>query len=127
MGVSIWSLVAYIAAIIFWNSKMKRNIGEAMVVGWIVVLLFGGGKFFALMTRSLEFAATQETVYAALAFVFMAFVMTKTGLVNRMVDILNSTLGRIPGGAGYISTLASALMGLISGSGSGNAAAVGAC
>ena len=46
MGVSIWSLVAYIAAIIFWNSKMKRNIGEAMVVGWIVVLLFGGGKFF---------------------------------------------------------------------------------
>ena len=126
MGVSIWSLVAYIAAIIFWNSKMKRNIGEAMVVGWIVVLAFGGGKFFDLMMRSLNFAATQETVYAALAFVFMAFVMTKTGLVNRMVDILNSTLGRIPGGAGYISTLASALMGLISGSGSGNAAAVGA-
>ena len=45
MGVSIWSLVAYIAAIIFWNSKMKRNIGEAMVVGWIVVLLFGGLAF----------------------------------------------------------------------------------
>ena len=71
MGVSIWSLVAYIAAIIFWNSKMKRNIGEAMVVGWIVVLLFGGGKFFDLMKRSLEFASTQETVYAALAFVFI--------------------------------------------------------
>jgi TRAP-type C4-dicarboxylate transport system permease large subunit len=126
MGMSIWSLIAYIAAIIFWNSGLKRNIGEAMVVGWVVVLLFGGSQFFDLLMKSIIFAATQETVYAALAFVFMAFVMTKTGLVSRMVDILNSTLGRIAGGAGYISTLASALMGLISGSGSGNAASVGA-
>ena len=126
MGLSIWSLIAYIAAIIVWNAGLKRNIGEAMIVGWIVVLLFGGSKFIDLAVKSITFAATQETVYAALAFVFMAFVMTKTGLVNRMVDILNSTLGRVAGGAGYISTLASALMGLISGSGSGNAASVGA-
>ena len=48
MGMSIWSLIAYIAAIIFWNSKLKRNIGEAMVVGWLVVLLFGGSKFLSL-------------------------------------------------------------------------------
>lgn len=123
---SIWSLIAYIAAIIFWSSWLKRNIGEAMIVGWVVVLLFGGSQFFTLLQKSIIFAATQETVYAALAFVFMAFVMSKTGLVNRLVDILNSTLGRIAGGAGYISTLASALMGLISGSGSGNAASVGA-
>ena len=126
MGTSIWSLIAYIVAIIFWNSGMKRNIGEAMLFGWIVVLAFSGNKFWTLMLDSLNFAATQQTVYAALAFVFMAFVMTKTGLVNRMVDILNSTLGRVAGGAGYISTIASALMGLVSGSGSGNAASVGA-
>ncbi len=126
MGISIWSLIAYIIAIIFWNSGMKRNIGEAMLFGWIVVLAFAGNKFWTLMLDSLNFAATQQTVYAALAFVFMAFVMTKTGLVNRMVDILNSTLGRVAGGAGYISTIASALMGLVSGSGSGNAASVGA-
>ncbi|WP_040293530.1 TRAP transporter large permease subunit [Acetonema longum] len=123
---SIWSLLAYIAAIIFWSSWLKRNIGEAMVVGWVVVLLFGGSQFFDLLMKSIVFAAMQETVYAALAFVFMAFVMSKTGLVNRLVDILNSTLGRVAGGAGYISTLASALMGLISGSGSGSAASVGA-
>lgn len=126
MGISIWSLIVYIAAIIFWNSGLKRNIGEAMLFGWIVVLMFAGSKIWVLMLDSLNFAATQETVYAALAFVFMAFIMTKTGLVNRMVDILNSTLGRVAGGAGYISTIASALMGLVSGSGSGNAASVGA-
>lgn len=126
MGLSIWSLVVYIVAIIFWNSALKRNIGEAMLVGWLVVLVFAKEKFLVLMWDSIVFASTQETVYAALAFVFMAFIMTKTGLVDRMVDILNSTLGRVAGGAGYISTVASALMGLVSGSGSGNAASVGA-
>lgn len=126
MGLSIWSLIAYIAAIIIWNVGLKRNIGEAMIIGWITVLIFGGSEFLNLAANSVIFAATQETVYAALAFVFMAFVMTKTGLVNRMVDILNSSLGGLTGGAGYISTLSSALMGLISGSGSGNAASVGA-
>ena len=125
MGLALWSLIAYIAVIIFWNSALKRNIGEAMVAGWVVVLLFSGSKITDLAWKSLVFASTQETVYAALAFVFMAFIMGKTGLVTRMVDILNSTLGRVAGGAGYISTLASALMGLVSGSGSGNAAAVG--
>ncbi|RKL63366.1 C4-dicarboxylate ABC transporter permease [Thermoanaerobacteraceae bacterium SP2] len=96
-----------------------------MGIGLIVVLLFGGSQFFILLQDGIIYAVTQETVFAALAFVFMAYVMTKTGLISRLVDILNSILGRIPGGAGYISTLASALMGMISGSGSGNAASVG--
>jgi len=125
MALSLWSLVAYIAVILVWNMGLKRNIGEAMGVGWLAVLLFGGKDFFVLLTKSATFAATNETVFAALAFVFMAYVMTKTGLVNRLVDILNSVLGRVAGGAGYIATIAAALMGLVSGSGSGNAASVG--
>ena len=126
IGLSIWALIAYVATIIVWNSVFKRNIGEAMGVALIVVLLFGGSKIPDLFVASVKFAATQETVYAAFAFVFMAYVMTKTGLIGRLVDILNSILGRIAGGAGYVATIASALMGLISGSGSGNAASVGA-
>jgi TRAP-type C4-dicarboxylate transport system permease large subunit len=125
MGLSIWSLVAYIASIVVWNMAFKRNIGEAMGVGWLVVLAFAGSKAPELFWKSTVYAATQETVFAALAFVFMAYVMGKTGLVMRMVNILNSMLGRFAGGAGYISTLASALFGLVSGSGSGNAASVG--
>ncbi len=126
IGLSIWALIAYVATIIVWNSVFKRNIGEAMGVAWITVLLFGGSKMPSLFVASVLFASRQETVYAALAFVFMAYVMTKTGLISRLVDILNSVLGRIAGGAGYVATIASALMGLISGSGSGNAASVGA-
>jgi len=126
MALSLWALAAYIAIILVWNVVLKRNIGEAMGIGWIVVLLFGGSGIFDLFLKSMVFASTTETVYAAQAFVFMAYVMTKTGLVNRLVDILNSALGKLAGGAGYIATCASALMGLISGSGSGNAASVGA-
>jgi TRAP-type transport system large permease protein len=125
MAPSLWALVAYIAVILLWNVKLKRNIGEAMGVGWIVVLLFGGSNIGGLFLKSVAFASTTETVYAAQAFVLMAYIMTKTGLVNRMVDILNSALGRLAGGAGYIATCASAILGLVSGSGSGNAASVG--
>ena len=100
MGLSVWSLIAYISAIIIWNAVFKRNIGEAMGIGWIVVLLFGGSKMGDLFWQSIMFSARQETIFAALSFVFMAYVMGKTGLIMRMVNILNSTLGRVPGGAG---------------------------
>jgi TRAP-type C4-dicarboxylate transport system permease large subunit len=126
VGLSVWSLIAYVAAIIIWNVGFKRNIGEAMGIGWIVVLLFGGSKMVELFWQSTFFAAGQETIFAALSFVFMAYVMGKTGLIMRMVNILNSALGRFAGGAGYINTLASSLFGLMSGSGSGCSASVGA-
>jgi len=126
MGLSVWSLIAYVAAIVIWNAVFKRNIGEAMGIGWIVVLLFGGSKMLDLFWQSVVFSAGQETIFAALAFVFMAYVMGKTGLIMRMVNILNSALGRVAGGAGYINTLTSALFGLMSGSGSGCSASVGA-
>jgi TRAP-type C4-dicarboxylate transport system permease large subunit len=126
MGLSVWSLIAYIAAIIIWNAVLKRNIGEAMGIGWLVVILFGKSKMADLFLQSIAFSAGQETIFAALAFVFMAYVMGKTGLIMRMVNILNSSLGKVPGGAGYINTLTSALFGLMSGSGSGCSASVGA-
>ena len=125
MGLSVWSLIAYVAAIIIWNAVLKRSIGEAMGIGWLVVLLFGGSQMGELLFKSIAFSARQETIFAALAFVFMAYVMGKTGLIGRMVDILNSSLGRVPGGAGYINTITSALFGLMSGSGSGCSASVG--
>lgn len=125
ISVGILSLVLYIAVILFWNILLKRNIGEAMIVSLLAVIVLGGSQAFDLMYKSIVFAATQETLFAAMAFIYMASLMKETGLVLKMVDILNSVFGRIAGGAGYISTFASALFGMISGSGSGNAAYVG--
>ena len=55
----------------------------------------------------------------------MAALMEETQIIGRLIDILNSLLGRLKGGPAYISVLASALMGLISGSTAANAATVG--
>ncbi|MQA10701.1 MAG: TRAP transporter large permease subunit [Pseudonocardiaceae bacterium] len=122
----IWALGGYIAAILIWNVLLKRNIGEAMIVGFVVVALFGGSETLEILWASLLAAATEEIVFAALSFVFMGFLLARTGIVDRLIAMLNSVLGRRRGGAGYVATIASGLFGAVSGSGSGNAAAVGA-
>ncbi|MFC7328328.1 TRAP transporter large permease subunit [Marinactinospora rubrisoli] len=123
--VGLWAFVAYITVIILWNVVVRRGIGEAMILGFAVVALFGGLDAPRLVWAGLSAAATEEVVFAASAFVFMGFLLGRTGLVDRLVDMLNSLLGRFRGGPAYVSTVASALFGTISGSGSGNAAAVG--
>ncbi len=55
----------------------------------------------------------------------MGIIVQSTGLIDRLIAILNSAFGRMRGGAGYVSTLASAMMGLIAGSTAGNSATVG--
>ncbi len=129
IGIGIISLLIYIAAILVINMVCKRKMAEAMLWSFLLILaiggLFGGQSVPALAQTGIKAAAKQEVVYASMAFVFMAFMMDKTGVIGRLVEILNSILGRLPGGSGYVSTIASALFGMVSGSGSGNASAVG--
>lgn len=75
--------------------------------------IFAGQNVFTLAQAGIKAAAKQEVVYASMAFVFMAFMMDKTGVIGRLVEILNSVLGRLPGGSGYVSTIASALFGMV--------------
>ncbi|MGP3932860.1 TRAP transporter large permease subunit [Nonomuraea sp. KM88] len=125
MGIAVWALVAYIAIIVVWNGVLKRGIGEAMLLGFVAICLFGGTEFFALAWAGITEALAEEVVFAALAFVFMGYLLTKLGLIQEQVTVLNSVFGRLRGGAGYVSTSAAALLGGPSGSGSGIAASVG--
>lgn len=125
MVISLWMLFCYIASIIIWNTVLKRNIGEAMIIGWIATLFFAGEEWSAIMVNSLRYALTQETIFAALNFIFMSHIMNRTKMIQRIVNLLNSLVGKIKGGSGYVSTLASGVFGLMSGSGSANAASVG--
>ncbi|GAB3562021.1 TRAP transporter permease [Amycolatopsis endophytica] len=125
MGVAVWALITYIAVIVVWNAVLKRNIGEAMVLGFVVVCLFGGTDVLSLVAAGIGDAATEEVVFAALAFVFMGSLLTELGLIDRQVTLLNALFGRVRGGAGYVSTAAAALLGGAAGSGSGIAASVG--
>lgn len=51
----------------------------------------------------------QEVVYAGLAFVFMAYLMDQTNVIERLVNILNAFLGKLPGGSGYVATIGCAI------------------
>ena len=91
----------------------------------VVAGLFSKHSIGAVFKDSFSYGIHAEVVYAAMAFVFMSYLMEKTGVIMRLVNILNSVIGRFAGGSGYVSTIGSALFGMVSGSGSGNAAAIG--
>ncbi|RXT03956.1 TRAP transporter large permease subunit [Ammoniphilus sp. CFH 90114] len=119
------ALLVFIGFITCWNVILKRNIGEAMLLGFVITSLFGGVHAPRLMWDGLVFAATYEVMYAAIAFVFMAYLIDKAEILKGLMVILHAFLGRVPGGAAYIDTLTSAFMGSLSGSNSGNTAATG--
>ncbi|MQA81927.1 MAG: TRAP transporter large permease subunit [Streptosporangiales bacterium] len=125
MGLGMIALIVFVAVTIVWFAALRRDIAEALLVAFLATAVCGGWQAPQLVLDGVVAAATSEVLFAAMAFVVMSQVTTTTGLVGRLAEILNSLFGRLPGGAGYVSTLASALFGLVSGSGAGNAATVG--
>lgn len=125
IGIGIWTFVVYIGFVIVWNVVIKRSITEAMALALLVACGFSGTNFFPVLKESLISAFSSNVILAIMLFTFMSNIVTATGIIGRLVNILNSLLGRIRGGPAYISACGSALFGLIAGSGTGNAAAVG--
>jgi TRAP-type C4-dicarboxylate transport system permease large subunit len=123
--IAIWALVAFVAAIVFWNAVLKRNIGESMIVGFLVVGAFAGREAPSYMWHSFLDAMQEEVTFAGLAFIFMSFILAKTPILDRLIDILNSFLGRLRGGPIYTSTVAAGMFGAIAHVGASVTAAVG--
>lgn len=101
----------------------KRPVYEAILISFIILLTVTGtwGNIGAYIEKGL----TTSLLYSMTAFVAMSVVLTKTKVVDSCIAIILSILGRIPGGAGYVSIIASAFMGALSGSGPGNVMATG--
>ncbi|WP_433697676.1 TRAP transporter large permease subunit [Nocardiopsis sp. CA-288880] len=125
MPTALLALAAFIAVIIVWNVVFKRNMGEAMLLGMITTALFAGAQAPAYLLGGLADALTHDVLYAALAFVFMAHLIDVTGLIQKILAILNSVFGRIRGGPAFIDTAGSAVFGSLSGSNSANTASSG--
>ena len=118
--------MVYLAIVILWSTVVKRSITEAMLLGFFIVPLFGGiGNYVSTVTSSFYAAATDEMFVATMMFVFMAAIMSKTGIIGKLIEILNSLIGGIRGGPGYVAVAASALLGLVAGNSTANAATVG--
>lgn len=122
---AIVALVVYMASIIVWNFVLRRNIGEAMLVGLAVVTAFAGTDALTVLRHSFWEAMQEQVMFAGLAFVFMSYVLGRTPVLDRMIDILNSVLGRVRGGPVYTSTVAAGAFGSVAHVGASVTAAVG--
>ncbi|SDS91673.1 TRAP-type C4-dicarboxylate transport system, large permease component [Brevibacterium siliguriense] len=130
--IAIAALVAFIVVIIVWNAVVGRNIGEAMTLGFLAICIFAvfvGGtaetSVPAMIRTSITDALTEEIMFAALAFVFVSYALEHTPVLAKLVDLLNSLLGRFRGGHLYTTTVAGAIFGAIAHIGAAITAAVG--
>jgi TRAP-type C4-dicarboxylate transport system permease large subunit len=125
--IAVWALVAFVSVIIVWNAVLKRNIGEAMIVGFLAVGVFAlvGGVSPAEIGEAVLDSMQEEVTFAGLAFVFMSYLLVKTPVLDRLIDLLNSVLGRLRGGPVYTATVAGGIFGAIAHVGAAVTAAVG--
>ena len=103
IGIGIWAFIIYIFFIIGWNLLLKRSIAEAMALGLLIATAFSGHNMIAVLKESLISAFTSNVMLAIMLFTFMSAIVTETGIIKRLVTILNSLLGRLKGGPAYIS------------------------
>ena len=111
------------AVIIVWFALLKRPIYEAILLSFIILLAATGT--WSNLGSYIDTALSTSLLYAMTAFVAMSIILTKTNILDSCIAIILSLLGRIPGGAGYVSIVASSFMGALSGSGPGNIMATG--
>lgn len=129
---AVIALVVFIAVIIIWNTAFKRNIGEAMILGFLSICAFaffggshGEDSVISVIWDAMSEALTEEIMFAALAFVFVSYILERTPVLGKLVDLLNSLLGRFRGGHLYTTTVAGAIFGSIAHIGAAITAAVG--
>lgn len=126
LGIGIVAFLVFIAFVIVWYLVLKRSIAEAMLLGLLVCCAFNGVENIpTTFVTSLKDAMTEDVMAAIMLFTIMSSIMTQTGIITRLVNILNAILGRLRGGPAYVSACASALFGMVSGASSANAATVG--
>lgn len=123
MPIEVTYLIVLLVAIIVWFVLLKRPIYEAMLFGYIVMVAMT--KQWSNFFKYLISPSTNTLFYAIVAFLAAAQVFTETHVIEKVIDIVLSIFGRLPGGAGWVSLIASTFMGALSGSGAGNVAATG--
>lgn len=113
-----------LVVICIWFMLLKRPVYEAVLLSFIVLLTLTGtwGNVWDYINTALS----TNLLYSMTAFVAMSIILTKTRIIDSCVAIILSLLGRVSGGAGYVSVIASSFMGALSGSGPGNVMATGA-
>lgn len=92
MGNASLALIIYILLIIVWATVIKRNMAEGMLLGFIVVAMFGGNDFFTYLRIGFFSALSNEVLFASLAFVLMSYLIKESELLKGILEIFQSLL-----------------------------------
>ena len=109
--------------VIVWFLIFKRPIYEAIAISFLALVAVTNtwGSLWGFIKAGLS----SSLLYSMVAFIAMSVILTKTKIIDSCVMIILALLGRVPGGVGYASVVASSFMGALSGSGPGNVMATG--
>ena len=123
MPAALTYLAIMLAVIIVWFLLLKRPVYEAVLISFIILLTITGtwGNVLGYIDTGLK----TSLLYSMTAFCAMSILLTKTKVIDSAIAIILALLGRVTGGAGYVSVVASSFMGALSGSGPGNVMATG--
>lgn len=123
LPVEIMYLLVLLLTILIVFVIYKRPVYEAMFMGYLVMIAVTGqyDQFLPLLVKP----STNTLFYAIVAFLVLAYLFSKTNVINDIINVILSLVGRIKGGAGYVSLLGSTFMASLSGTGPGNVASTG--
>ena len=98
---SILYLGIMLITIVLWFVVLKRPVYEAVFISFLLLLTITGtwGNVWVYV----EDALSTSLLYSMVAFVSMSIILTKTKIIDSCIAIILSILGRISGGAGYVS------------------------
>lgn len=106
-----------------WFILLKRPVYESVFVSFILLVAITN-KWSSLLDYINEGMGT-SLLYSMVVFVAMSILLDKTNIIDSTVSIILCLMRKIPGGAGYVSVIASGFMGSLSGSGPGNVMTTG--
>lgn len=124
MGTTFIYLGVMLLVILFWFLVLKRPVYEAILVSFLTLVTITGkwGSILSYINNGMS----TSLIYSMVVFVAMSILLTETKIIDGAIMIIFSLFGRLTGGAGYVSVIASSFMGALSGSGPGNVMATGA-
>ncbi len=123
MPASVIYLLVMLAIICIWFILLKRPIWESLGVSFIALVAITNS--WGNLWNYVETGLSTSLLYSMIVFMCMSVIMSKTKIIDGVVNLILALMGRIPGGAGYASVVASAFMGALSGSGPGNVMSTG--
>ncbi|MBQ7826736.1 MAG: TRAP transporter large permease subunit [Clostridia bacterium] len=116
-------LAVMLVFIIGWFVLLKRPVYEALFLSFILLVLLTGTWSNILVY--IDGALATSLLYSMIVFVAMSQLLTHTKVIDSCIYLILALFGRITGGAGYASIIASSFMGALSGSGPGNVMSTG--